>query len=273
MVNDDPKHNRLRTWLCSVVFVDICGYSKQSVDAQMAWKTRFMGYVADSVRETPEADRVMLDTGDGAAICFLGDPEAAMFCGLKLLDAMLHEEPKQENPMRSRIGINLGSVKLVTNITGNLNPVGDGINVAQRVMSFAGDNRVLVSRSFYEVVSVISDSYRQLFRFEGVRKDKHVREHTLYNLVPPGSDGAPGDVAACEAATAGIDWDPGHLETVRQQLALYMGPMARVLVARTSSAARSLAELYERLASEIPSEADREQFLRGLAPPPVRRAQ
>lgn len=264
MATTEDKH-KLRTWLCSVVFVDICKYSKQSVDAQMAWKTRFMDYVAEAVRETPEADRVMLDTGDGAAICFLGDPEAAMFCALKLLDTMLHEEPKQANSMRSRIGVNLGSVKLVTNIIGNLNPVGDGINVAQRVMSFAGENRILVSRSFYEVVSVISDSYSQLFRFEGVRKDKHVREHTLYNLVPPGTVAPAPSAGAAFSEPIGAEWDGEQLESIREELATYMGPVARVLVERMAKRAMDLWQLYELLASEVPSPEDRERFLRGAA--------
>ena len=30
-----------RTWLCSVLFMDIVQYSTQSVDLQMTWKKRF----------------------------------------------------------------------------------------------------------------------------------------------------------------------------------------------------------------------------------------
>jgi hypothetical protein len=69
-----------------------------------------------------------------------------------------------------------------------------------------------------------------------------------------------------------VNWDPAQLETVRQQLALYIGPMAKLLVGRTSSSARSLNELYDLLAAQIPSPADREKFLRGVSPPPVPRA-
>ncbi len=35
---------------------------------------------ADGLKDTLEHDRVILDCGDGAAIVFLGEPEAAMVC-------------------------------------------------------------------------------------------------------------------------------------------------------------------------------------------------
>ena len=73
-----------RTWLCSVVFMDVVNYSSQSVELQMRWKQRFNGYLAEAIREVPESERVILDTGDGAAVCFLGAPEAAMFAALQL---------------------------------------------------------------------------------------------------------------------------------------------------------------------------------------------
>jgi hypothetical protein len=83
-------------------------------------------------------------------------------------------------PLPVRIGINLGPVKLVRDINGHPNIVGDGINVAQRIMSFSQPGQIVVSRSFYDVVSVISDEYAKLFRYEGSRTDKHVREHEIY---------------------------------------------------------------------------------------------
>ncbi len=52
-----------------------------------------------------------------------------------------------------RMGINLGPVKLVKDINGHPNIIGDGINVAQRIMSFARPGQIVVSRSYYDVVS------------------------------------------------------------------------------------------------------------------------
>jgi len=50
-------------------------------------------------------------------------------------------------------------------------------------MSFSRPGQLLVSRSFYEVVSCLSRDYKALFRHEGQRTDKHVREHEVYAVV------------------------------------------------------------------------------------------
>ncbi len=177
-----------RTWLCSVVFTDIADYSSQSVELQIKWKARFNGYLASAIQDVPEDERVILDTGDGAAICFLGAPEAAMFAALELWHSLLLDEREQQSRLRVRIGINLGPVKLVRDINGAPNAIGDGMNAGQRIMSFAGENQILVSQSYFEVVSCLSDDYKTLFKLKGVEKDKHVREHIVYKLSPPGAE-------------------------------------------------------------------------------------
>jgi class 3 adenylate cyclase len=265
-------HHKIRTWLCSVVFLDIVSYSKQSVEVQMEWKERFNRYLAVGIQELAENDRVILDTGDGAAICFLGDPEAAMFCAMKLRSFMVDEEAKRGSSggsggMRCRIGINLGSVKLIKDINGNLNAVGDGINVAQRVMSFAGDNQILVSRSFYEVVSCLSDSYSALFKYGGVRKDKHVREHTVYDLLAPGSEGAAPQPTACPiddvpVKACSLALDPITVGRIERFLAPILGPMAHHLIKTHSARATTPMELHRSLTAFIPAKADQEAFLR-----------
>ena len=176
-----------RTWLCSVLFMDIVNYSSQSVDVQMKWKARFNGYLTEAIRDVPESERVILDTGDGAAVCFLGAPEAAMFAALHLWQCFVKDEREQQQGLRVRTGVNLGPVKLVKDINGSLNAIGDGMNVGQRIMSFAPENQILVSQSYFQVVSCLSDDYKALFKLKGVETDKHVREHTVYSLLPPGS--------------------------------------------------------------------------------------
>ena len=51
------------------------------------------------------------------------------------------------------------------------------------------------------------------------------------------------------------------LERLKKDLAVYIGPMARVIVARAAKRSGSLRQLYEAVAAEIPSPADREKFL------------
>jgi class 3 adenylate cyclase len=174
-------HQTNRTFICSTVFVDLVEYSKKSVAEQLALKDRFTSLLAESLQDIDVNERIILDTGDGAAMSFLGDPENALFVGMSLRQAFKSQDltdPAATTPIR--IGINLGPVKLVKDINGHPNIVGDGINVAQRIMSFADSGQILVSRSFQDVVSCLSDDYAALFKFEGSRTDKHVRDHEVY---------------------------------------------------------------------------------------------
>jgi serine/threonine-protein kinase len=64
------------------------------------------------------------------------------------------------------------------------------------------------------------------------------------------------------AATAALKtWEPALLEKLTQLLAPHIGPIAKIVVNRAAKAARSDSELYQALAAEIPSEADRKRFL------------
>ena len=71
-----------------------------------------------------------------------------------------------------------------------------------------------------------------------------------------------------EHATAGVsssrgskEYGPGVLEDISQQLAAYVGPIAKVLVKRASSSSGNLRELCDSVAKEIDSEHGRKSFL------------
>ena len=170
-----------RTFICSVLFLDIAEYSKKPVSEQIQLKDRFNSLIAESIRDIAPNDRIILDTGDGVAVNFLGDPEDALFVAMSLRESFA---PRADEPpnLPARIGINLGPVRLVRDLNSQPNIIGDGINVAQRVMGFAQPGQILVSRSYYEVVLHISEGYTKLFNYEGSRTDKHVREHEVYGV-------------------------------------------------------------------------------------------
>jgi class 3 adenylate cyclase len=169
-----------RTLICSVVFLDIVEYSRLPVAQQIRLKEQFNALLSQSLQGIAVTDRIILDTGDGAAISLIGDPEDALLLATSFRDAVAAQPPGEASPLRIRIGINLGPVRLVKDINGQPNIIGDGINVAQRVMTFAQPAQALVSRSYYEVVSRLSDGYSKLFHYEGPRTDKNVREHEVY---------------------------------------------------------------------------------------------
>src|SRR4030066_466970 len=175
-----------KTIMCSVLFLDIVEYSKKPVSGQISLKDRFNSYLSAAIRDVPITDRIILDTGDGAAINFIGDVEDALKTALSLRESLLNEGINVDPPLLVRMWINLGPVRLVRDINGQPNIVGDGINVAQRVMGFADAAQILVSRSYYDAVSRISPQYAGMFSYQGSRTDKHVREHEVYAIGYPG---------------------------------------------------------------------------------------
>lgn len=249
-----------RTWLCSVVFLDIASFTGRPVAQQIEIKQHLQDITADAVRQTPAQDRIMIDTGDGAALCFFGDPEDALFTALNIRAVVLSDAAALSAPYELRIGINLGPVKVVRSISGQRNPLGDGINNAQRVMSFAQPNQILVGRSFYEVVACLSQEYAHIFHHLGVRHDKHVKEHDVYEVLLHDEVPAMARTAAAAAPVAS-GWASTTLTQASTRLAAYVGPMARVLVNRAAQTATGLDDLYRMLAASIEREADRQAFL------------
>ena len=161
-----------RTLVCSVLFLDIAGYSQRGVSDQIRVKEKFNEVLATSLADHAARERVVIDTGDGAAVAFLEDPERALFAALAVFDNV------GELPVR--MGINLGPVHFTRDINGQPNMIGDGINVAQRVMSFAKAGELLVSRAFYEVVLLLSGEYAAMFQARASETDKHNRVHELF---------------------------------------------------------------------------------------------
>src|SRR5207247_4171029 len=102
-----------RTLVCSVLFLDIVEYSKKPVAEQLQLKQAFNDALAAALAQVPPRDRIILDTGDGAAITFLGDPEDALFASITMRDRVA--------PVPVRLGVNLGPVRLVTDLNDQMN--------------------------------------------------------------------------------------------------------------------------------------------------------
>lgn len=176
------EENDKRTIICSVLFLDIVDYSKKTVLEQIGLKEGFNTFLLAAISAIPADDRIVLDTIDGAVVSFLGDIDAALKVALGMRKILLTGGLRRNPPLLVRLGINLGPVRLVRDINGSPNIVGDGINVAQRVMNFADPDQILVSRSYFEAVSRVSKSYDSMFHYQGARTDKHVREHDVYAI-------------------------------------------------------------------------------------------
>jgi class 3 adenylate cyclase len=189
-----------QTRMAAVVFADLVGFSKKSVPAQLAAKEALTALLQELVTPYPKEGRVILDTGDGAAVGFLVSPEFALGLALRLrrelvaapADALLQSKDL-------RLGINLGPLKVVTDVNGQPNMVGEGINSAERIMSFAEPGQTTASRSFQEAVYYLDASFQHLFEPLGMRTDKHGREHEVFRV----TDSTPAIDTALQSLGAG----------------------------------------------------------------------
>jgi hypothetical protein len=247
-----------RTWLCSVLHVDIVDCSEQTPELQAEWRAALQANLAASIQAVAEADRVIVETATGAAICFLGDPAAAVSSALGLL-RIPHPAPGTCG-LRIRAGLHLGPVKIVKDAGGGLNALGDGVNVAQLVATCGLEGQVLASRSFFEVASRLSERYRALFTTGATRRDEHGHEHAVHELRPPSSGAVAGSGRASGGGQGG-PLDPAVIADIEARAAAILGPIARHLTRAAVPRASTPLELGRSLAAFMPSSADRESFL------------
>ncbi|RZJ26173.1 MAG: hypothetical protein EOO54_03810 [Haliea sp.] len=250
--------------LGTVMFLDLVAYSRHPIDQQVLLKERFNELVTKALKGVPQASRIMIDTGDGAATCFLGDPEEALQSAL-LLRGLLTQ--KYGRMMSVRIGVHLGPIRIVFDVNQRVNVVGDGINVAQRIMDFAQPNQIMVSRAYYDVISRITDNASGLFSPLGPHLDKHLRSHDIYAVLEPQARPAPASLArssefentASFAALSSLT--PEAQAEIESELARSIGPLARVLVKKALPRSVGVQGLRELLAVSIPDPKARERFL------------
>ena len=107
-----------RTLVCSILFLDIADYSSKPVSEQLQLKQSFNQALGAALEQVAPRDRIILDTGDGAAVTFMGDPEDALFSAMAMRDLA--------TGVPVRLGVNLGPVRLVKDLNGQMNIIGDG---------------------------------------------------------------------------------------------------------------------------------------------------
>jgi serine/threonine protein kinase len=262
-----PSSSQKRNLLGTILFLDLVGYSIKSVDDQVRLKRLFNELIGKALRGVPEESRIAIDTGDGAAICFMGDPEEALHSALLLRDLLGQRYGTQ---LSARIGLHMGPVRIIQDINDRMNVIGDGINVAQRVMDFAQPNQVLVSRAYYDVISRITDDTAAMFEYLGQYEDKHGRLHEVYSV----DSGQRNNTTRREGPSTGytqtvpagaeenaLSDDEAH--DIESELARHIGPLAKVLARKARAKARTARDLREALAPSIQEPRSREHFLAG----------
>src|SRR5882724_6037729 len=134
--------------IAHVLFIDIVGYSKLSVNEQHAAVEELNQVVRSSeqFQKAEAASRLLkIPTGDGMALAFYTNPEAPAQCAVEISRA-LKEHPR----LQLRMGIHSGPVGGVVDVNERANLAGAGLNMAQRVMDCGDAGHILLSKHVAE---------------------------------------------------------------------------------------------------------------------------
>src|SRR5215471_2309048 len=123
---------KIQLEIAHVLFIDIVGYSKLSINEQRAAVDELTQIVraTEQFQKADASERLIkIATGDGMALVFYTSPEAPVRCAVEL-SRVLKDHPR----LRLRMGIHSGPVSGVVDVTGRTNLAGAGLNLAQRVL-------------------------------------------------------------------------------------------------------------------------------------------
>src|ERR1700719_2386707 len=134
--------------IAHVLFIDIVGYSKLSINEQRAAVDELNEVVRASgqFQRAEAAGRLIkIPTGDGMALVFYTSPEAPAQCAIEISRA------RKEHPrLQIRMGVHSGPVSGVIDVNARANLAGAGLNIAQRVMGCGDAGHILLSKHVAE---------------------------------------------------------------------------------------------------------------------------
>src|SRR5229473_675296 len=163
--------------IAHVLFIDIVGYSKLSINDQRAAIDELTQAVraSEQVQNAEAAARLIkIPTGDGMALVFYKSPEEPVECALEISRAL--KEHRQ-----LRMGVHSGPVSGVIDVNGQANLAGAGLNVAQRVMDCGDAGHILVSKHVAEDLEGY-EQWRPLLHDLGTCEVKHGAHVGVTNL-------------------------------------------------------------------------------------------
>jgi serine/threonine-protein kinase len=162
--------------IAHVLFIDIVGYSKLSINDQRA--------AIDELTQTVRASKqfqnaeaaarlIKIPTGDGMALVFYKSPEEPVKCALEISRALKDRQ--------LRIGVHSGPVSGVIDVNGQANLAGAGLNTAQRVMDCGDAGHILLSKRIADDLGEY-EHWRPLLHDLGECEVKHGTRVSIVNL-------------------------------------------------------------------------------------------
>src|SRR5437899_2710999 len=165
--------------IAHVLFIDIVGYSKLSVNEQHSRVDELNGIVrlSEQFQKAEAANRILkIPTGDGMALVFYKSPEEPAQCAFEISRAL-----KNNQRLQVRMGIHSGPVSGVVDVNERANLAGAGINMAKRVMDCGDAGHILLSKHVAEDLEEY-EKWRPFLHDLGSCEVKHGVRVSVVNL-------------------------------------------------------------------------------------------
>ena len=165
--------------IAHVLFIDVVGYSKLSINDQHGAVEELNQIVrtSEQFQRAEAADRLIrIPTGDGMVLVFYTNPEAPVQCAVEISRA-LKEHPR----LQIRMGIHSGPVSGVVDVNERANLAGAGINMAKRVMDCGDAGHILLSKHVAEDLEEY-EKWRPFLHDLGTFEAKHGVRVSVVNL-------------------------------------------------------------------------------------------
>ncbi len=191
--------------IAHVLFIDIVGYSKVSINEQRGAVDELNEVVRASAefQSAEAASRLIkIPTGDGMALVFYTSPEAPAQCAVEISGA-LKEHPR----LQLRMGVHSGPVSGVIDVNGHANLTGAGLNMANRVMNCGDAGHILLSKHVAEDLEEY-EQWRPLLHDLGSCEVKHGVRVSVVNLYADqvGNPQLPEKFQALKKHSARVRW-------------------------------------------------------------------
>jgi TolB-like protein/class 3 adenylate cyclase/Tfp pilus assembly protein PilF len=191
--------------IAHVLFLDIVGYSKLSVNEQHAQVEELNEIVrlCEQFRKAEAASRLLkIPTGDGMALVFYKSPEEPAQCAVEISRAL-----KDNARLQVRMGIHSGPVSGVVDVNERTNVAGAGVNMARRVMDCGDAGHILLSHHVAEDLAEY-ERWREFLHDIGTFEVKHGVPVSVTNLYSDevGNAKLPSKLQAVRKHRAHVRW-------------------------------------------------------------------
>src|SRR5258708_14763195 len=191
--------------IAHVLFLDIVGYSKLSVNEQHGRVDELNGIVrlSEQFQKAEAANRILkIPTGDGMALVFYKSPEEPAQCAFEISRAL-----KDNQRLQVRMGIHSGTGSGVVDVNERTNVAGAGINLAQRVMDCGDGGHILMSHHVAEDLAEY-ERWRPFLHDIGAFEVKHGARVSVTNLYSDevGNSQLPKKLEAVKKRRAHVRW-------------------------------------------------------------------